>query len=367
MDVPASAIGTLRNDAETQPALRRLAMMLAREEPYEHVLRAVSAEAVRQFGPASACVARYELDGRATLVASASAAGSPAPSWDGHPPARLTASVLRTGQFARVPEGLLSVAAMPVRVDGQLWGLVVLQAAQATLPPDTEQRLTELADLVATAAIREQRRTELMASRARLVAAADTARRRIERDLHDGAQQVLIALVLRLRSVMESPSLRGEIRTEIEDISAELSGVLDDLRDLSRAIHPAILSEGGLRPALHALARRSTVPVVMDLRIHHRLPEPVEVGAYHVVSEVLADATKHGRASSVNVDAEAFDGALHVQVRDDGIGGADLGQGSGLIGLRDRIEALGGTFAVDSPQAGGTIVSCHLPITTVAV
>jgi signal transduction histidine kinase len=278
MDVPASAIGTLRNDAETQPALRRLAMMIAREEPYEYVLRAVSAEAVRQFGPASACVVRYELDGRATLVASESAAGSPAPSWDGHPPPRLTAAVLCTGQFARVPEGLLSVAAMPVRVDGLLWGLVVLQAAQATPPPDTEQRLADLADLVATAAGMQQHQIELRASRARLVAAADTARRRIERELHDGAQQLLITQVLRLRSVVEMPSLPGGIRTEIEDISAELSGVLDDLRELSRAIHPAILSEGGLRPALRALARRSTVPVVMDLRVHRRLPEPVEVG-----------------------------------------------------------------------------------------
>lgn len=262
---------------------------------------------------------------------------------------------------------MVRAAATPVHVDQLLWGLLAITSPRATLPSDTEQRLAELAELAATAVGNEQRQAELMASRARLVAASDEARRRIESDLHDGAQQYLITLVLRLRSVIEMPVLLPEVRTEIEDIAGELGNVLDDLRGLSRGIHPAILSKGGLHPALRALARRSTVPVAMDVRIHHRLPEPVEVAAYYVVSEVLANAAKHGHASTVEVDAATADGTLHVQVRDDGIGGADLARGSGLIGLRDRIEALGGTFAVHSPRGAGTKVACRLPIAAMAV
>jgi signal transduction histidine kinase len=362
MEVPRAAVATRGGgEAETQAALRRLAMMIAKGEPQEAVWRGVAAEAVRQFGRASAGVIRYERDGRTTLLAESSRC-SPAHDRGGRLPAELPATVLRTGRFTSASDERRFTAATPVVVDGLLWGLVAVAAEQATLPPDSAQRLAGLAELVTTTVTNEQHRAELMASRARLVAASDEARRRIERDLHDGAQQFLIALALRLRMVVEMPALPPEVRTEIEDIAGELGGVLDDLRGLSRGIHPAILSKGGLRPALRALARRSTVPVVMDVGIDGRLPEPVEVAAYYVVSEVLANAAKHGHASTVEVDAATADGALHVQVRDDGIGGADMARGSGLIGLRDRIEALGGTFAVDSPLGDGTTVSCRLPI-----
>ena len=362
----AVPVGTTHVETGTQAALRRLAMMIARRQPHEAVLREVAVETARRFGPASAGVLRYERDGRTALLAESSH-GSPAAGWSGRLPTGLTATVQRSGRFASVSDGSRFTAATPVHVDGMLWGLVAVASENAP-PPDSEGRLAELAELVATAVADEQRQAELMASRARLVAASDEARRRIERDLHDGAQQYLITLVLRLRSVVELPVLLPEVRSEIEDVAAELTGVLDDLRELSRGIHPAILSTGGLRPALRALARRSSVPVVMDVRIHRRLPESVEVGAYYVVSEVLANATKHGHASTVEVDASASSGGtLNLQVRDDGIGGADLARGSGLIGLRDRIEALGGTFAVDSPHGEGTTVSCQLPIAPVAV
>jgi signal transduction histidine kinase len=139
-------------------------------------------------------------------------------------------------------------------------------------------------------------------------------------------------------------------------------GVINELREISRGIHPAVLSRAGLRSALRALGRQSAIPVDMDVRIGGRLPEPVEVGAYYVVSETLTNAAKHARASRVEVDAEASDGTLRVCVRDDGIGGADPGLGSGLVGLRDRIEALGGTFSMRSPAGGGTTVTCELPI-----
>ncbi len=171
-----------------------------------------------------------------------------------------------------------------------------------------------------------------------------------------------MTLALRLRSAAEPPSGCGELGTEIAGVAAELMGVIDDLREISRGIHPAILSEAGLRPALRALGRRSAVPVELDVRIDGRLPEPVEVGAYYVVSEMLANAAKHARASMIQVDAEASGGTLRVRVHDDGIGGATPARGSGLRGLKDRIEALGGTFSVHSPVGRGTTVSCQLPV-----
>jgi signal transduction histidine kinase len=221
--------------------------------------------------------------------------------------------------------------------------------------------MTEFTDLVATAVANAQSRAELMASRARIVAASDEARRRIERDLHDGAQQRLVALALRLREAATSDD-GDDIRTQMGSVAAELMGVIDDLREISRGIHPAILSRAGLRPALRALGRRSAVPVEMEVRVDGRLPEPVEVGAYYVVSEMLANAAKHARASFVEIDAEASAGRLRLRVRDDGIGGADPVRGAGLLGLKDRIEALGGTFSVHSPLGGGTTVSCELPV-----
>jgi signal transduction histidine kinase len=240
--------------------------------------------------------------------------------------------------------------------------MIAVGSGQASLPPDTEQRMTEFTELVATAVANAQSRAELITSRARIVAASDEVRRRIERDLHDGAQQRLVTLALRLRSAAEPSSGQPELGTEIAGVAAELMGVIDDLREISRGIHPAILSKAGLRPALRALGRRSAVPVELDVRVDGRLPEPVEVGAYYVVSEMLANAAKHARASMIQVDAETAGGMLRVRVHDDGIGGATPARGSGLLGLKDRIEALGGTFSVHSPVGRGTTVSCQLPV-----
>jgi signal transduction histidine kinase len=221
--------------------------------------------------------------------------------------------------------------------------------------------MAEFTDLVATAVANAQNRAELIASRARIVAAADEARRRIERDLHDGAQQHLLALALRLRSATE-PDRSDKISSEITDVAAGLMAVIDALREISHGIHPAILTQAGLPPALHALGRRSAIPVNTKVRIEARLPEPVEVAAYYLVSEMLTNAAKHAHASVVEVDAEASGDTLRVCVSDDGVGGADPLRGSGLIGLTDRIHALGGTFALHSPAGGGTTVCCDLPI-----
>jgi signal transduction histidine kinase len=208
----------------------------------------------------------------------------------------------------------------------------------------------------------EQSREELAASRARIVAAGDQARRRIERDLHDGTQQRLVSLVLDLRAAEAAvPPERPELRAQLARIADALTGALEELRDLSRGIHPAILSEGGLPPALKALARRSPVPVELEVDTPARLPEPVEVAAYYVVSEALANAAKHAQASVAHVQAQARDGHLHLTVRDDGVGGATPGGGSGLVGLADRVEALGGTIRLDSPVGQGTTLQVDLP------
>jgi len=206
--------------------------------------------------------------------------------------------------------------------------MIAVGSGHGSLPPGTEQRMSEFTSLVATAVANAQTRAELIASRARIVAASDEGRRRIERDLHDGAQQRLLALALRLRSAA-APLDSDETGTEIRDVAAELVGVIDELREMSRGIHPAILSSAGLQSALRALGRRSAVPVDINVRIDGRLPEPVEVAAYYVVSEMLANAAKHARASVVEVDAEASGGTLRVCVRDDGVGGADPRGGSG--------------------------------------
>jgi signal transduction histidine kinase len=208
----------------------------------------------------------------------------------------------------------------------------------------------------------EQSRSELAASRRRIVASGDQARRRIERDLHDGIQQRLVSLVLDLRTAeAAAPPEPAESRAQLNEIADGLTDTLEDLRELSRGIHPAILSEGGLSPALKALARRSAVPVELDIDVQERLPEPIEVAAYYVASEALANTAKHARASVAQVELRPHDGRLHLSVRDDGVGGATA-DGSGLVGLADRVEALGGTILIDSPPGQGTKLEVDLPI-----
>jgi signal transduction histidine kinase len=209
----------------------------------------------------------------------------------------------------------------------------------------------------------EKSRAELTASRARVVAAADQSRRRIERDLHDGAQQRLVSLALELRAAESTvPPELDELRKRLAKTAKGVAEVLEELQDLSRGIHPAILSEGGLGPALRTLARRSSIPVELDLRLERRLPEPVEVAAYFVAAEALANAAKHAHASVIRVDLEAHNAIARLEIRDDGVGGAEPGRGSGLVGLTDRVDAVGGTLALESPAGAGTSLVVELPI-----
>ena len=263
------------------------------------------------------------------------------------------------------PEGVRCAVGSPIAVDGRVWGAIGAGSRRGRLPADTEQRLADFTELVATAIANAESQAELTTSRARIVAAADQARRRIERDLHDGAQQRLVSLALQLRAARAAvPSGLGDLAADLDRAAAAAIGALDELRDIARGIHPAVLAEGGLGAALRVLARRSPVPVDLQVGAGGRLPEQVEVSAYYVVAEALTNAAKHACASAVTVEVQVADDVLRVVVRDDGVGGAGFAGGTGLAGLKDRVEALGGRILLDSPRGAGTTLRVELPLTT---
>jgi signal transduction histidine kinase len=372
----------LRQIADEQAALRRVATLVARGAAPEEVFTAVAGEVGQLLRVELATLFRYEPDRTATAVTTWGPAGQNLPvgtRWplEGH---NVTTLVFETGRPVRIDNaadaargplavpvrmaGIRSAVGAPVIVEGRLWGVVAASSRlEQPLPPDTEARLASFTDLVATAVANADSRAELMASRARIVAAADEARRRIERDLHDGTQQQLVTLMLDVRTVQAAvPPKLTELESGLSRIAERVTGVFDQVREVSQGIHPAILSESGLQVALKALARRSAVPVKLSLRVERRLPDHVEVAAYYAASEALTNAAKHARASAVRVELDADDAMLRLTVRDDGIGGADPAQGSGLTGLRDRIEAVGGTLDVTSPAGGGTTVLIKIPV-----
>ena len=364
-----------------EAALRRVATLVAVGAPTDELFAAVCEQAGELLHADQTTMHRYEPDDTVTCVAGWSRSGDAFPVGArprlggknlativarSHRPARVDSYSDASGEVAEVvsESGFRSAAATPVVVQGRLWGvLVTATVSEQSLATDTETRLASFTELVATAIANAENLSELMASRARVVAAADKARRQIERDLHDGAQQRLVSLTLALRTAqMAVVPGDGELGDDLARIAEGLIGVQDDLRETARGIHPAILAQGGLVPALKALARRCTVPVKLDVRTEPQLPERVEVAAYYVVAEALTNAAKHANASAILVDAEATDRVLHLRVRDDGVGGADPVRGSGLVGLRDRVAALGGTITVQSPAGAGTSLHVELPL-----
>jgi signal transduction histidine kinase len=223
-------------------------------------------------------------------------------------------------------------------------------------------RMAQFTELVATAVANAESRAQLAASRQRVVATADETRRRIERDLHDGAQQQQVQTIFALKLAQQAIDDGAEDAPELLVRALEnAESANDQLRELARGIHPAVLTKGGLAPALKTIASRCPIPVQLDVRTDARLPERVEVTAYYVVSEALTNAAKHSRASSVRISVDAVDGALRLLISDDGVGGADPGAGSGLVGLRDRIEAAGGTLSVRSARGAGTELAIEVP------
>ena len=370
----------LRRLAGEQAALRRVATIVAMGVSPAEVFSAVAEEGERLLDAQATAIGRLEPDGTMAIVASSGAASDELPVGS-----RLTLEsnlaltmVVRTGRSARVddysraPEfvdrgaqrsGIRCAVAVPIMVGGSLWGAIGAGTNRKQFPADAEQRMADFTELLATAIANADSRAELAASRRRIVAASDEARRRIERDLHDGTQQQLVSLGLAVRAAeLNVPPERRDLRAELSRVATALAAAVEDLQEISRGIHPAILSAGGVGPALRTLARRSAIPVELDVTTDARLPEPIEVAAYFVASEALANATKHAQASGIEVSLALRDGGLLLSIRDDGVGGADSGRGSGLVGLHDRVEALGGTIRIDSPAGGGTSLVVTLPL-----
>jgi signal transduction histidine kinase len=375
----AQAHVELRGFAEEQAALRRVATLVARAPPPEEVFAAVTEEAGRLLGAQHAMMGRYDPDGAMMVAAwSSTSAAFPVGARASRGGRNVHTLVFQTGRPARIDDyagasgpaadiarelGLRAGVGVPISVEGRLWGVMFVGSTQEPLPAGTEAQLAGFTELAATAIANAEAQAALTASRARIVATADATRRRIERDLHDGAQQRLVSLALQLRAAQAAASPEtGELVQQLDGVAAGLTSVLDELREIARGIHPAILAERGLHPALKTLARRSAVPVRLDIRLEGRLPEPVETAAYYVVSEALTNTAKHAHATVVDVQVATGDGALHVRVRDDGRGGAHFGHGSGLVGLRDRAEALGGQIWLHSPPGAGTAVEITLPL-----
>jgi signal transduction histidine kinase len=369
----------LQSFGEEQAALRRVATLVARAAPPEEVLAAVTEEAGRLFKADVAIMARYAPDGIEAVVGVWASNGVPPVAVGTRVPIggrNVTSLVFQTGRSARIDSytdasgpvgdmaievGIRASVGAPISVTGELWGVMIVASRSESLPASTEARLAGFTELAATAIANAEAQAEVTASRARIVAAADQARRRIERDLHDGAQQRLVSLALQLRATQAA--MPHELGAQLDHAVAEAAGALDELNEIAHGIHPAILAERGLAPTLKTLARRSPIPVDLQVQVNDRLPEPVEVSAYYVIAEALTNAAKHARASTVSVQIEVAGDVLLLEVRDDGAGGGDYSRGTGLAGIKDRVEALGGRIFLDSPPGAGTNLRVQLPLT----
>jgi signal transduction histidine kinase len=369
--------------AAEQAALRRVATLVAHAAAPGVVFAAVAREVGRLLPLADyTIIGRYDgqgsqLTNMGSWTRSGDSADFPATIgvdadsvtamvWTTQRPARITSYARASGYTAATTRerGIRSSVAAPINVEGRLWGVVVVSStSEEPLPVDTETRLASFTELVATALANAEAHAELTASRARIVITADETRRRIERDLHDGAQQRLVSLVLQLRAAQASvPADQRELATELDRVATGMASALDELREFARGIHPAILAEGGLAPALRTLTRRAALPVQLTVQTNGRLPERIEVATYYIISEALANTTKHAHASTATIDVHIQHEQLHVTIKDNGVGGADYTRGSGLVGLKDRIDALGGHLTLHSPPGTGTTLTIRLPL-----
>jgi PAS domain S-box-containing protein len=364
--------------AAEQAALRRVATLVVRGVPAAEVFSAVAEELERLFDAQATTIGRLEPDGTMTIVAGTGSGRDEMPVGS-----RLTlesgtalARVIRTGRSARVDDygrasgllggvsqrtGIRCSAAVPIVVEGSLWGSMGAGTDRPRFPADTEQRMAAFTELVGTAISNMQARSDLAASRARIIAAADEERRRVVRDLHDGAQQRLVHSIITLKAAEQTlepnqEPASGLVSEALEQ--AERANV--ELRELAHGILPGVLTHGGLRAAVRALASRTPVPVEVDVSVD-RLPAPLEATAYFVVAESLTNVAKHARATGVTVQAHVENGSLQLHVRDDGVGGARP-DGTGLVGLADRLAALDGQLRVESPADGGTLVIAAIPL-----
>jgi PAS domain S-box-containing protein len=364
--------------AGEQAALRRVATLVARQSSPEEVHRVVAEEVRMQLGTDGVGIMRFDPGGLATLVAQSQTPWEPIPEGtrfslegDNH-----VTSVFRTGQTARLDDwsdawgdpatmartlGIRSSVATPIVVEGRLWGTIVAVSRQPDpLPADTESRMGQFTELVATAISNAQARAELGASRARRAAAADDERRRVVRDLHDGAQQRLVHTVVTMQLATGALDRGEDPRPLLEEALAQAREANVELRELAHGILPSVLARGGLPAAVQTLASRTPVPIDADLSVG-RLPAALEATAYFVVAEALTNVAKHAHAERAQVSARIEAGGLRVEIRDDGVGGARP-DGTGFVGLGDRIAALDGRLRIESPRGGGTLVAAYIPL-----
>jgi signal transduction histidine kinase len=367
--------------AEEQSGLRRVATLAAQPVSPSEVFEAVTQEVGQLCHADLARMEHFEEDGSVTGVAvwSVVPAGLAigtrfrleGPSiaravLQNRGPARVSDFAGATGEIAQEAHkvGIHSSVGCPIVVDGRLWGVIAASTRSLDpFPPNTEVQIASFTEIVATAIASAESRAQLAASRARVVAAGDEMRRRLERNLHDSLQQRLVSLALRLRLTHDTvPAELSALRADLGRATQELNEAVDELRETTRGIHPAILSTGGLGPALRGLARRSAVRVDLHIDTESRYPPQVEVTAYYVIAEALTNTTKHANASHAEVTVDQRDGTLWVCVRDDGVGGAGTQGGSGLIGLHDRVEAIDGTVDLTSPAGQGTLIQVSIPL-----
>jgi signal transduction histidine kinase len=364
-----------------QAALRRIATLVAADAASKRVFEQVTCEAARTMGALAASLARFDDDDMVHFVGGWSQSGALAFPVGSRLPLSekgILAAVRATGEPQRIDRyegrageivqrftsfGYGSATAAPVKLGGRVWGALVAAGPHGVpLPVGSERRLTDFAELVAQALANADAYTKLAASRARIVAAADTERRRLERNLHDGAQQRLVATALLLRTI--KTALRRDPESAemlLDQAYGELGETLKELRELARGIHPAVLTERGLEAALHALAERAPVPVDLMGIPDGRLPESVEAAIYYLTAEAITNVAKYARATRASIVVERSNGIATVVVSDDGVGGAEAGRGSGLVGLADRVEALGGRLHVESPPGRGTRLAAEIP------
>jgi GAF domain-containing protein len=373
----AASEARARELANEQAALRRVATLVARGASPDALFSAVAQEVAGIIDIPVVGVHRYEADGTFTMLGIAGETNFTVGSRWPVEEEGIAGMILATGRpahrddYSGMPGALgkavrkdlmTATVGVPIVVDGSIWGFMVAAAKPGRpVPPDTEARLARFTELVATAVSNATTRTDLLTSRARVVSAADETRRRLERDLHDGIQQWLVALALKARKAAALSGAGESPAQELSGLADDLVAVTDELREISRGIHPAILSDAGLDDALEALARRSAIRVDLDVSFKGRYDPTLEATVYYVVAESITNAVKHAQASTVSVCGGLGDGAIELEIKDHGVGGADPRRGTGLIGLKDRVETLGGTISFASPAGAGTTIRVTLP------
>jgi signal transduction histidine kinase len=366
-----------------QSALRRVAMLVAADPDPRRLFDSVCEELGGVLGVDSTDMVRYESDEIATVVGAWAASGAPSFPIGTSIPVEgetVTAKLYRSGRPQRVDDytgiggplaerlrafGIRSAIGAPITVAGRLWGAIMAVGGEPyAFPSGAEQRIAEFAELVTAALANADAREQLAASRTRIVEAGYEERRRLERDLHDGAQQEFVGAALSLRLAREKwADAPDEALGRVDSALDQLQVGLRDLRELAAGIHPSILSDRGLGAAVQALATRSAVPVELGPLPEDRLPAAVETTAYFVVAEALTNAAKHARCDRTEVAVTVENGWVVIDVRDDGVGGADVSRGSGLSGLVDRVSAVGGELAIESPPGRGTAISARIALT----